>query len=229
MNTTESICIRGIGWLNEEAWGRLLCDEGETCAVPHAALWKQGQVLATPVKNSGRFDTATRLTMVAVALALGDGGRCGVESAGPGTGLLGGSRAGSAATNRSYFQDYLQAGRTLARGNLFIYTLPSSPLAEVAIHFGFTGPMFYAGFTGGAIYNLLATARTMLREGTPEVIAIHAGESDAIAFWMGPGGAASAPVLTLDQVAVREEADQPVAQLAGRLRRALKGNGTVCA
>lgn len=61
-------------------------------------------------------------------------------------GLIGTNRAGSLEANRLYFSDYLQAGRVLARGNLFVYTLPSSPLAEAAIHFGFQGPMLYMGF-----------------------------------------------------------------------------------
>ena len=45
----------------------------------------------------------------------------------------------------AYFQDYVSGGRKLGRGNLFIYTLPTSPAAEAAIHFGLAGPLLYVG------------------------------------------------------------------------------------
>jgi len=51
-------------------------------------------------------------------------------------------------SQRFVFLDYVQAGRKLGRGSLFIYTLPSSPLAEAAIHFGLQGPVLYIGSIG---------------------------------------------------------------------------------
>ena len=77
-------------------------------------------------------------------------------------GLMGASEAGCLASNRAYFQDYLGGGRTLARANLFVYTLPSSPLAESAIHFGLMGPMVYMGFPGGGLADLAPTLLALM-------------------------------------------------------------------
>jgi hypothetical protein len=189
MSTQETISIRGIGWLDGRAWGRVLSGEGGECPAPVDTLWRREDVFGGPVKNAGRFDGATRLTMLAVALAIGDGVRRGQARPGRTTGLLGASRDGSTATNLAYFRDYLDAGRTLARGNLFIYTLPTSPLAEVSIHFGFEGPMLYAGFGTRETAGLLALARTLLADGTPELLAVRlAGGTEAIAFWLAQDG-----------------------------------------
>ena len=64
---------------------------------------------------------------------------------------------GSLQSDLEYFRDYLEGGRTLSRGNLFIYTLPSSPLGEAAIHFGLLGPLLYAASEGNALTAVLDT------------------------------------------------------------------------
>lgn len=218
MKTPDSISIQGIGWLNGQAWGRLLSGEGGESPAPAETLWKREDVLGGAVKNAGRFDGATRLTMLAVALAIGDGVRRGHARPGRATGLLGTSRDGSITTNLAYFRDYLDAGRTLARGNLFIYTLPTSPLAEVAIHFGFEGPMLYAGFGNRETAGLLDMARTLLADGTPDLLAVRlVGGTEAMAFWLGQGGG-----LTLTPELLPE--DMPAGELAARLEFA---NGEV--
>jgi 3-oxoacyl-[acyl-carrier-protein] synthase II len=73
-------------------------------------------------------------------------------------GIVGASDSGSMQSDIDYFKDYLDCGRTLSRGNLFIYTLPSSPLGEAAIHFGLQGPLLYAA----SAENPLMTALTIL-------------------------------------------------------------------
>jgi hypothetical protein len=228
MNPTKSIFVRGIGWLNEAAWGCVLSNLHGACVTPLDALWRGGDAFGTTAKNAGRFDRNTRLTMAAVALAKRDGTRCGCGGPGRGTGLLGVSRAGSEGSNLAYFLDYLEAGRVLARGSLFIYTLPSSPLAEAAIHFGFEGPMFYVGVNGPETAGLLAAARTTLMDDAPEVLAVQVAESEAIAFWIGQDSAAASQALPLAVVTALVMADEPVAVLAGRLRKALEGNCATC-
>ena len=54
-------------------------------------------------------------------------------------------------------------GSTLGRGNLFIYTLPSSPLAEAAIHFGLTGKLLYLEFAKNTEEESLKYALNMLK------------------------------------------------------------------
>ena len=76
---------------------------------------------------------------------------------------MGASPAGALASNFAYFRDYVAYGRKLGRGNLFIYTLASSPLAEAAIHFGLQGPTFYMRHLEKTEENLLAQAEMMVR------------------------------------------------------------------
>ncbi len=229
MKTTDSLHIRGVGWLNASAWGGGLCGEGESGPASWDGLWKRNEIFSNPVKNTGRFDVATRQTLVAVALALRDASRCGNASRGRGTALVGVSHAGSTASNLAYFNDYLGAGRILARGNLFIYTLPSSPLAETAIHFGFEGAMVYAGFTGNETASLLLTARTLLVDGAPDVMAIRVTGEEAIAFWMSHTDVASGLNLSLDEIMARNGSDEPAETVALRLHQLMKGNGNLCA
>lgn len=58
-------------------------------------------------------------------------------------GLLAGRFDGTLAANIAYFQDYLEAGRSLARGNMFVYTLPTSVLGSVSVVLNLRGPAFY--------------------------------------------------------------------------------------
>ena len=69
--------------------------------------------------------------------------------------------------------DYVESGRTLARANLFIYTLPSSPLAEAAVHFGLQGPLVYLRGEEPKAESLIAPARRMIAEGQSEYIVIY--------------------------------------------------------
>ena len=56
-------------------------------------------------------------------------------------GLIIGSKRGSLAVDIEYAQS-LKAGPGMASPHLFSYTLPNIPLAEAAIQYGLTGPVF---------------------------------------------------------------------------------------
>lgn len=51
-----------------------------------------------------------------------------------------GTAFGCHATNEDYYKSYLQAGLASASPRLFAYTLPSSPVGEITIHYNVTGP-----------------------------------------------------------------------------------------
>jgi len=104
---------------------------------------KESTVFKYPVDNFVRFDYASKLTSIAVALALYDAGITYAKGEKQEIGILAVNKNGALDAQVNYFKDYLNGGRILGRGNLFIYTLPSSPLAEAAIHFGLTGPLLY--------------------------------------------------------------------------------------
>jgi hypothetical protein len=50
---------------------------------------------------------------------------------------------GTLFSDSKYFVDFLEFGEVSGRANLFLYTLPTSPLGEASVHFGLTGNMSY--------------------------------------------------------------------------------------
>jgi len=75
---------------------------------------------------------------------------------------------GAVAANAAYFKDFVDCGRTMGRGNLFIYTLPSSPLAEASIHFGLQGPLLYATNATGDMLDMIQTCSLLVTDGQAE-------------------------------------------------------------
>jgi 3-oxoacyl-[acyl-carrier-protein] synthase II len=231
MKPETTIQVRGIGWLAGREWGGVLTRrrlhqmEGDD-----TPLWRHIAGFAYPVKNMGRCDATTRLTLCACLLALDDAGRAYAEGRKSGIGLLGTNAAGSLEANRAYFGDYLQAGRVMGRGNLFIYTLPSSPLAEAAIHFGFQGPLVYMGFPGGGAGALCEAAACMIQDGlAPAMVAVLADEREAVAFVLEPQ---TKDVRGLDRRRVADVAAAPggaggVRELVAGLEQATGGQGGV--
>ena len=57
--------------------------------------------------------------------------------------LLFSSKSGPLASDYTYYNDFLQFGATAGRANLFVYTLPSSPLGEASVHCGITGDLLF--------------------------------------------------------------------------------------
>jgi 3-oxoacyl-[acyl-carrier-protein] synthase II len=179
-----TIGVRGIGWLTNaeygcvrndlrRAWDR---DEG------HPLLPKR-DIFSYPFKNFGRLDPVSRMTAYAVSLALEDAGVEYSPMKKQDIGIVGTNCNGSLRSDIEYFRDYLECGRTLSRANLFIYTLPSSPLGEAAIHFGFLGPMLYAARERGALSAVLDLATEMvLDEEAPVTLAGMAEEHEALYF-----------------------------------------------
>jgi len=133
------ISILGYGWVSPDGHGSARGGSGGAGEPDRNELFQQ------PFRNFGRLDRTSRQTCYAIGLALKDSGLTWSFEHLRGAGIIGAGAAGCLDSDAGYFRDYYQEGRTLGRGNLFIYTLPSSPLAEAAIHFGLTGPLFYLG------------------------------------------------------------------------------------
>ena len=176
----KTAVVNGIGWICDGAYGSVR--QGRRVELTGRqtlqTLAKADGLFAYPVANWGRFNAAARLTCCACALALRDAGvpyAAGTKM--PEIGLLGTAPDGSLEANREYFRDYVDSGRTLARGNLFIYTLPSSALAEAAIHFGLQGPMTYLYSPAEPYAALLEAAAGMIAAG--EAAAMLAVATDA--------------------------------------------------
>ncbi len=146
----------------------------------HRHLHAQG-VLAAPFRNFGQFDEDSRRVGLCVALTLQDAGIVPARDRPRDTGILVSSVEGAAVANAAYFQDYLAGGRTLGRSRLFIYTLPTSPAAEAAIHFGLTGPLLYVGRSAPAPAAALQDCARLLRGGwASEMLCIVAAPSGIV-------------------------------------------------
>lgn len=167
--------ILGSGWLTRSEYGA----ENENRSVEYASrtalsgLGKLDGLFAYPVKSFGRFDEVSQRVCTVTALALRDAGLQYAKGEKQNIGLIGTDLYGCEQADLNYFRDYVESGRTLARANLFIYTLPSSPLAEAAVHFGLQGPLFYFRSQDGKVDRLLTTAQRMISEGQAEYMLVY--------------------------------------------------------
>lgn len=150
--------------------------DGASGRVEHAlaAPFDIGSVpglFSMPVKNVGRFPDNAKATCAACALLL----RAAGIDRGPETthdiAVLSAGFEPTAAMNAAFFRDYVEGGRSLGRGNLFIYTLPTSALAEASILLGLTGPSFYIEAGADPWLELVETGRCLVDSGrVPQAI-----------------------------------------------------------
>jgi 3-oxoacyl-(acyl-carrier-protein) synthase len=183
-----SISVYGIGWLSKEGYGCIRSGLQHAYEIGESAhTLPKRDIFSHPFKNFGRLDTISKMTAYGVSLALQDAGIEYSPTAKQDLGIVGTNTEGSLRSDIEYFRDYLESGRTLSRGNLFIYTLPSSPIGEAAIHFGFLGPMVYAVGEGNALSTVLDTAHEMILAGeAPVMLAGKAEADEAMFFVIGP-------------------------------------------
>ena len=117
---------------------KTMCVSGRGCA--RAGLAVPEIVPFSLHRNFGRFSAEARLAFYAIAQALRDA-HLNPMAAGTRVGIIAVDHDGCAAANRVYFSDYVQSGRVLGRGQLFVYTLPTSVAAECAIACHLVGPL----------------------------------------------------------------------------------------
>jgi 3-oxoacyl-(acyl-carrier-protein) synthase len=205
--------------LTKEGYGcirsglRQAFEPGETAHM----LLKKG-IFSHPFKNFGRLDTLSRMTAYAVALALQDAGIEYMPGRKQDIGIIGTNSEGSLQSDLEYFEDYINSGRTLSRGNLFIYTLPSSPVGESAIHFGLVGPLLYAASGEHSLAPLLDSAVEMLLSGeTPMVLVGMAEEHEGLYFVLD--SASSPDRQALCDISVVRKIVEPGHDMAGMVRK----------
>ena len=123
-----TVSVVGIGWLTKEGYGCIRSGLQRTFAAgeDQSTLPKKG-LFSHPFKNFGRMDAVSKTTAYAVACALQDAGirLC----AGPQTGHRPGRylQGRVARTDREYFRDYIDGGRTLsARKPFHLYAAVES-------------------------------------------------------------------------------------------------------
>lgn len=151
---------------------------GQAWVDASADLTALAQALAPLPPRWGKYAPLVRAGWLAVGAVLRDA-RKGRDETPLRTGILSCGVNGSLAANQHYFKDYAESGRTLGRSSLFVYTLPTTPIAEYAIHFGLGGPLFYAGFERGRIEDAWALAEPFLASGEADrmIVLLEDGRS----------------------------------------------------
>ena len=213
--------IRGAGWVDEAGHGTVR--EGRETAGPPVRT----EIFSIPFKNFGRLDVASRATAYAVALALRDAGVEYPLRDGAYAGIVGANTSGCLVSDTAYFKDYLDGNRILGRGNLFIYTLPTSPLGEAAIHFGLTGPLFYVSSSRDRLAAAFRHAAGVMEDFGLEMMlaGLVDGNAALYAVVAGEGGPGVAPVCGLEQALADLAGAEGVREAAGRIAAAAATGG----
>lgn len=130
-------------------------------------------MVGRPIKYLHRFTSEARHCVAAASLLPreNDDGE---------TGLLAASADGTLAANVNYFRDYVDNGRSLGRGNLFLYTLPTSVLGEVAVALSLTGPCLFIHDLSDPLAKLVHQAEQMISDKEAEQMLV---------FWSDPSAA----------------------------------------
>ena len=170
MNAT--IATIGAAWVNRDSCGATGVAESRDYPVSGVELLSgRKELVAGPIKNFGRFPRCVKDICAACALALRAAGIVPGSGRANRTGILAAGFDEVMAVNKEYFTDYVAGGRVMGRGNLFIYTTPSSLLAEASILLGLAGPMASVEADAAPCAELLRSAAETIRGGQAEAVA----------------------------------------------------------
>ncbi len=179
------IAISGLAWINKEEY---MCVRNNMLVsykdfTSFDGLSRTG-IFSCTFKNFGRLDEVSKLVCYAVALALRDAGEAYDSNLKKDMGLISTNADGSLLADIAYFRDYVDSGRKLSRGNLFLYTLPTSPLGEAAIHFGLQGPVFYMTSGQASLLPVVRTAAELLMLGETRLVLAGINTEDEAAYFV---------------------------------------------
>ncbi len=109
-----------------------------------AATLQPGFPISATFDNFRRGDEKTKAYMHCSAMAYLDAESVPAAR----TAILDFGREGCHEQNMRYYHDYVQFGRNLGQGHLFVATLPTTPLSEAAISLHLHGPARYIDSLG---------------------------------------------------------------------------------
>ena len=170
------IVVTGIGWVSAFGYGRVKGQVRKAFGPGGLSLPPRAEVFDSPFRNFGRLDHTSQVVCCSVGLALKDSGVSLPFGPNSLVGIVGGGRTGCADADLLYYRDYVEGGRTLGRGNYFVYTLPTSSLAEASIHFGLRAATLYVQDAGEGMGQVLETAARLIED--QEATAMLAGISE---------------------------------------------------
>jgi hypothetical protein len=180
------IVMSGVSWSYENKLESLYKKE----EIPYASLKKAYSILSLnkvinrKIANFRRISDNSKLFSLLTGLSLYDSEIQINSEIEENTGIIACTHEAAAPENEKYFNDYISAGGTMARGNLFVYTLPTSSLGEVAITYQLKGPLFFSNFTETRLGFFLEQAEFMLKTGlTKNIVCIFTDEKAAICMF----------------------------------------------
>jgi hypothetical protein len=209
--------VSGIGWITRTEYGcvrrRLRKPYSEMTSL--RGDLQADSLFSYPVKGFGKFDRVSQMSCCVAALAFHDAEISYAEGAKQDMGILGTNADGCLQSNLDYFNDFVENGRILGRANHFVYTLPSIPMSQAAIHFKCQGPLLYVRFPNAPVASLLRQAdRIILRGESAAMLAVMANEEDAQSFMVRRSDDVSAQeVFELGEVIELAERGSPADQM----------------
>lgn len=176
--------IHAITWLTAEQLGLLHHDPSRSECSPSPDLSSSQavtQLVGKPVKYFQRMTPEARWALGACAMALRASGL--TDNHLQDVGMLAGRFEGCQQADQQYYKDYLASQRTLARGNLFVYTLPTSVCGAVSVVLGLAGPSLYVRQDRQPLRELLAMAQRMVNSGEAHaMLTLWSDEHAAVCF-----------------------------------------------
>lgn len=154
--------IQAVAWFSAEHCGSLTRDGAvmQHKSPSFSAVDEVMSLIGSPVKYYSRMTAEARSCLCAASLAMRA-----VNWPDREIGLLAANESAWRIANEEYFRDYLANGRSLGRGNLFIYTLPTSTLGEVAIALKLRGPTLHIADDAQPIAGMIRHAEQMVDDG----------------------------------------------------------------
>jgi hypothetical protein len=188
--------IRAASWCSPESCGVVTIDNAgnQFCAPPLLSNDQMTRLIGRTIKYLSRMTPECRNSLCAAGLAMQSSGwrRDGSFS----IGIVGAGYDGCLVADQNYFRDYLASGRSLGRGNLFIYTLPTSTLGELAIALTLIGPSMHIEEAAHPPAGLSRHANALIADGEADaMLAVwsDAANSVCLAIDTMPGGGLSIP------------------------------------
>ena len=176
--------------------------DGHGIYSPHGSSWQKSEaadlaaLAGRPIKYLQRFTEEARHCVCAASLVL-------KEDASGEIGLLAAGVDRTLAANLYYFRDYVANGRSLGRGNLFLYTLPTSVLGEVAVALTLTGPCLFIHNPADPIGQAVRQAEQMIADGEADQMLVIWSDANAAVCLSVQTGEGSFPIeLSGDPVAL---------------------------
>jgi hypothetical protein len=157
-----------------------------------------GGVFLSEFKNLGRLDPVSRAVATVLAQLLAPVGLYPSDSKHD-IPLLVSSESGFSHSDIAYFQDFVDYGESAGRANLFVYTLPTSPLADASVHFGLTGGISYIESSSSSSWNaLVGTVADSIAAADEKGVAVPSHHILVVAEEYRDGADAFAALLSTD-------------------------------